>query len=1040
MRENNIVQCPHCLADNSEDSQVCTRCGSSLEDSLDTFTSPLLKRTTPEGFIYFAPGEVFADRYRIVEEIGRGGMGIVYKAEDQHLGIKVALKLIDPFYSGSSSMVQRFKKETLLTRSISHENVIRIHDIGQHDDVIFISMDYIEGQNLRQLVRVSGSLGTETATKITQQICMALVAAHKKGIIHRDLKSQNIMVDSEGHVYAMDFGLAKSMEGSLRGLLPRGRVMGTPAYMSPEQARGEDVDHRSDIYSLGIIMFELFAGARPFAAESKEEYIEKHINEAPALPSKVNPLIPDHINDVILKCLEKDKEKRFQSAQEILEALTPPLEREESEKLARSGFGKVLRYWFILPLIIAGAFGAYSLLKNKGTDEKLVYPLFEELGRKSIAIVVFENNTGDESLNHLGRALQNWLIYDLGQSKYFKILADDKLNQVLDDEKTTDSRQYSTETLGKISEMASVKYFILGSYTKTGDSYWITIKIREIGKSELLGMVQLDAATEADLHQTVDIATNRIKEQFMLTEDMILADRDEEVGVFTTSDPEAWKYFNYAVKLGPERKYEEAITYYKRAIEIDPEFAIAYKRMAEAYRRIDDVDKFRESLLKAVEFSHRASDRDKFLIKAAVSFFLENSIPQAIEDYKEMLQIFPDDEEANNYLGATYRFIEEWDLALPYFEKSLKSSTLLDRAVALDNVVYIYTAKGWYDQAEEIMKVNEHFFSNKAFYHRYMSNIYLCQNKCDLALKEVRKALKIEPDNPVNHRRLGQVQLLMGDFKSANSTYSDLINKEDERSKSEGIYRQVFVYLTRGRFEDCLSQIDKGLKLALKPTLALQRINYYLTLIQINLRLKRIEQAWEASHKLYEAAVESEYDNAKMFALLMRGSIQVEMEKLADAKGTAVQLRKLSDKVGIPKHFRYYHLLQGKIFWKEGMQKQAVNELETAVSFLPHQNHPSDNHAMFLEELAIAHYQMQNLENAAEVYRQISLLTAGRVSLGDVYALSFYWLGKIHHENRQINQAKDSYRFFLKLWEKSDPGLEWVEDAKKQLQILESGL
>ena len=287
------VQCPKCYSFNIEDSRYCKKCGSSLEEIPETLTYPPSRERKTDDKLNFLPGDSFGARYRIVEEIGRGGMGRVYKAEDKELGITVALKMIRPELSSNPRFIKRFKKETLLARSISHENVIRIHDLGEVDEIKFISMDYIKGQNLKELIHTSGTLTVETTISITRQICEALRVAHQKGIVHRDLKPQNIMIDNNGKVYTMDFGLAKSMEAQENSASRA--IIGTPQYLSPEQAKGEKVDQRSDIYSLGTIIFEMLTGKKPFEAETAAGYIQKHIHEMPPSPSETNPLIPSFL-------------------------------------------------------------------------------------------------------------------------------------------------------------------------------------------------------------------------------------------------------------------------------------------------------------------------------------------------------------------------------------------------------------------------------------------------------------------------------------------------------------------------------------------------------------------------------------------------------------------------------------------------------------------------------------------------------------------------------------------------------------------------
>ncbi len=246
-------------------------------------------------------------------------MGRVYKAKDQELGITVVLKMIRPDLTLRPGMVDQFRKETLLGRSVSHENVVRIHDIGAVNDIRYISMDFIKGENLFELMETSGTLTLSTCMGIALQVCRALKAAHEKGIVHQDLKPQNIMIDNSGKVYVTDFGLAKSVSAPPAHRL--GKVSGTPKYFSPEQARGDESDRRSDIYSLGVILYEMVAGTPPFKADSVEGYIKKHASEKPPLPSKFNADIPPACEKIILKCLEKKKEDRYQSIDDLIRDL-----------------------------------------------------------------------------------------------------------------------------------------------------------------------------------------------------------------------------------------------------------------------------------------------------------------------------------------------------------------------------------------------------------------------------------------------------------------------------------------------------------------------------------------------------------------------------------------------------------------------------------------------------------------------------------------------------------------------------------------------
>src|SRR5438309_3518167 len=360
------MRCTYCKAENPPNAAACGKCGKAGPPSEATFVGnePVKKPkpsskielpkdtnlaskgedrqgtfvatktpATPEGWSIsntrapapavpngeFAPGKVLGHRYEILALLGQGGMGAVYKARDTELDRLVALKIIRPELTTNPEILKRFKQELILARQVTHRNVIRIFDLGQADGFKFITMEYLEGKDLRAVLREKGKLATEEAARIILQICRALEAAHSEGVIHRDLKPQNIMLDANGRAYVMDFGIARS--AYLPGMTQTGALIGTPEYMSPEQAKGEVLGERSDIFSLGVILYELLIGLSPYHSDTPLATLWKRIQEKAKPLCEIDPTIPKAFSDIVEKALEVEPENRFASANEFAQHL-----------------------------------------------------------------------------------------------------------------------------------------------------------------------------------------------------------------------------------------------------------------------------------------------------------------------------------------------------------------------------------------------------------------------------------------------------------------------------------------------------------------------------------------------------------------------------------------------------------------------------------------------------------------------------------------------------------------------------------------------
>jgi len=344
------MKCPQCNFENPDDTLYCGKCAAPLKSSEEIPVSPTQTLETPLETL--KRGMTFAERYDLIEELGTGGMGRVYKAFDKKVEEEIALKILKPEIAADKRILKRFSSELKTARKIIHKNVGRMYDLSEAEGVHFITMEYVPGEDLKSFIKRSGQLTVGKALSIAKQVCEGLSESHELGIVHRDLKPQNIMIDSEGNARIMDFGIARSLRAE--GLTAEGTVIGTPEYMSPEQAEGEETDQRSDIYSLGVILFEMATGRLPFEGKTPLSIAMKHKSEAPPVPREINAQVKEDLSLLILKCMEKDSGKRIQSAQELLSGLAkieqtlPTLER----KVAKTQVGLDVRMRHFKPYLV----------------------------------------------------------------------------------------------------------------------------------------------------------------------------------------------------------------------------------------------------------------------------------------------------------------------------------------------------------------------------------------------------------------------------------------------------------------------------------------------------------------------------------------------------------------------------------------------------------------------------------------------------------------------------------------------------------------
>jgi len=774
-------------------------------------------------------GTLLAERYEILELLGQGGMGAVYKARDTELGRLVALKLIRADLASNPEILRRFKQELILAREVTHRNVIRIFDLGQAKGFKFITMEFVEGRDLRAVLRERGKLPPEETVRIIAQVCRALEAAHAAGVVHRDLKPQNIMLDTKDRVYVMDFGIAHSLETP--GMTQTGALMGTPEYMSPEQAKGIKVDARSDLFALGIIFYEMLTGISPYKADTALATLLKRTQERPPPLAEVDPAIPKAISDVVMKCLEIDRDQRYSTAREILEDLgheMPTSVRTVAPTLpptAAVSLFQRYRIWIVATaaVVLLAALGIVFRGKIFSGSAAKRGPPAEQA---SLAMLPFRNASGDTSLDWLGPSLADMLSTDVGQSAHLRTISPDRLHQVLSDLRITSGTTIDPTMIGRIAEFSSADTVVWGQYAKFGEHIRIDATLLDL-KHNRRAPLKIEAASEKEIPATVDGFAELIRKNLAVSPDVLKELKASSFQPSSKSVP-ALRDYNQGVQLLREGKNLEAVKNFKAATKADPQFALAFSKLAETYANLGYDSEAEQSARRAVELSESLTPAEKYAISASQARISKN-YPKAIEAYENLAKISPDNTNVRSALGALYEDTGDFPKASEHYQKVLAANpkditSLLatgrvdiksgDSRASLDPLNRALSLAIQVDNDEQ-----------KALILQALGIAYSDLNKPEEALQNYQQSLEIK-------RRLGQRKGIADSLNMIASVYEGLgksalaLSNFKEALK---IYREIgdrqdvgTVLINLGGFQHNRGKYDDALKL-FKESLQIQR-------------------------------------------------------------------------------------------------------------------------------------------------------------------------------------------------------------------------
>jgi eukaryotic-like serine/threonine-protein kinase len=948
------------------------------------------------------------EQYEIIAPLGSGGMGEVYRARDTRLNREVAIKVLPERTSTDADALSRFEREAKALATLSHQNILTIFDFGTDNGVTYAVMELLEGETLRH--RISRSkIPPPKIIEIGMAIAEGLAAAHSRGVIHRDLKPENIFLTSNSVVKILDFGLARlnepaAIQGESRmatlSETEPGTILGTVGYMSPEQVRGLPLDSRTDIFSLGCILYEMATGKCPFARNTAADTMAAILNHEPERLSDTIDQIPPELDRVILHCLEKNADDRFQSARDLSFdlkeigsgiRLTKPI---QAQKATGFPVGKFVIVAFIICFVLAALWWFKRMGGITASGEKI-----------PVAVADFMNETGEKDLD----GLSGMLITSLEQSRRLAVMTRSRMLDVL--------KQIGKENAPKIDEQlgrdickkANVNALILATIRKFDQLYTIDLKVLDPEKNEYLFTTKQQATGKASVPNMIDKLSEETRSG--LNEKAAeIQKANRKVTEVTTSNLEAYQHFFEGEQLISKLDFKKAEEEFRRAIAIDPNFALAYFRLAYAISW-SNIERAKEPLETAYRQIDKLPEKERLAVRAQRAYFSHN-VDETYKQLEQILKLYPDEKEILFTLGDIRYHFGEAEKAKPYFERVLKLDPNFKRA--MQHLVWTHLALGDRSKAAELTSSYLERTHDPGAY-KQLFNIFRESGDYDKAEELLDQAEKSFPGEEEIGRGRAEISILRGEYEKADGECKQLLSESDDPSKISGCGCLTDLFMQTGRYSEAVKAKETQIDLELKSNELGNISNHYADVAYIAFwgldDRPKAEQALNAAMRY----ISNTYDTLN--PLFDTVNVMGRTEQAAKIANEYIWGHRPFTKETVDA-FEKYH---------QGDFAGAARDFE----FLSEHAYPFDK-AYATYWLSITYERMNEYQKGIETLEKLHSNPFSKTMWE--YPKIVYLLANLYDKKGNAEKAGQYYRQFLKMWKNADPNLPEVIEAKKKVQ------